>query len=464
MFGRGKEGGQARSIAQRLFVSAIFWSVALLLVAGVIISGIYRRATEQAFDQRLGVYLSAIVADVATPGDDQRLEPGQLGEPQFELTLSGWYWEITRLDVDKPEFRASRSLFAAQLPRLADLGVEAGLGGARSGYATGPEGRRIRIVERVIDIGDSGIYLVQVAAATEEVEAQIWRFYVELTVTFGVLAVALAGAAAMQVRFGLRPLRALQDEVSAIRQGERDRIEGRFSEDLAPLAGELNLLIASNREILERARTQVGNLAHGLKTPLSVLLNDARMERSALAEKVEEQARIMTDQVTWHLDRARAAARTNVIGAVTEVEPVVAALIRTFEKIHADRGLAFMAQVEPGLKFRGERQDFEELIGNLLDNAGKWARSRVEIRVFPQAGLEAGRPAFGAVIDDDGPGLRPELRAQALARGRRLDETKPGSGLGLSIVTDLVALHGGEVRLEDSPLGGLRVRLLLPMV
>ena len=464
MFGRGKEGGQARSIAQRLFVSAIFWSVALLLVAGVIISGIYRRATELAFDQRLGVYLSAIVADVATPGDDQRLEPGQLGEPQFELTLSGWYWEITRLDVDKPEFRASRSLFAAQLPRLADLGVEAGLGGARSGYATGPEGRRIRIVERVIDIGDSGIYLVQVAAATEEVEAQIWRFYVELTVTFGVLAVALAGAAAMQVRFGLRPLRALQDEVSAIRQGERDRIEGRFSEDLAPLAGELNLLIASNREILERARTQVGNLAHGLKTPLSVLLNDARMERSALAEKVEEQARIMTDQVTWHLDRARAAARTNVIGAVTEVEPVVAALIRTFEKIHADRGLAFTAQVEPGLKFRGERQDFEELIGNLLDNAGKWARSRVEIRVFPQAGLGAGRPAFGAVIDDDGPGLRPELRAQALARGRRLDETKPGSGLGLSIVTDLVALHGGEVRLEDSPLGGLRVRLLLPMV
>lgn len=464
MLGRGKAGGQTRSIAQRLFVSAIFWSVALLLVAGVIISGIYRRATEQAFDQRLGVYLSAIVADVATPGDDQRLEPGQLGEPQFELTLSGWYWEVTRLDVDKPEFRASRSLFAAQLPRLADLGVEAGLGGARSGYATGPEGRRLRIVEREIDIGDSGIYLVQVAATTEEVEAQIWRFYVELTVTFGVLAVALAGAAAMQVRFGLRPLRALQDEVSAIRRGERDRIEGRFSEDLAPLAGELNLLIASNREILERARTQVGNLAHGLKTPLSVLLNDARMERSALAEKVEEQARIMSDQVTWHLDRARAAARANVIGAVTEVEPVVGALIRTFQKIYADRGLAFAAEVEPGLKFRGERQDFEELIGNLLDNAGKWAAGRVEIRAFPQAGLEAGRAVFEAVIDDDGPGLPQESRAQALARGRRLDETKPGSGLGLSIVTDLVALHGGEVWLEDSQLGGLRVRLRLPMV
>ena len=460
----GLRGGGARSIAQRLFVSAILWSVALLLVAGVIISNIYRRTTEQAFDQRLDVYLRAIVADVATPGDDQRLEPGQLGEPQFELTLSGWYWEVTRLDADKPEFRASRSLFASQLPKLSQLGAQAGLGGSRSGYATGPEGRRIRIVEREIDIGDSGIYLVQVAATTEEVEAQIWRFYVSLALTFGFLAVALAGAAAMQVRFGLRPLRALQEEVSSIRKGERDRIEGRFSEDLAPLAGELNLLISSNREILERARTQVGNLAHALKTPLSVLLNDARTEDTPLAEKVEEQARIMSDQVTWYLDRARAAARSNVIGAVTEVEPVIGALIRTFQKIYAGRGQVFAVEVEAGLKFRGERQDFEEIIGNVLDNAGKWALGQVEIRAFRAADTGDGRPCFEIVIDDDGPGLPQEARAQALARGRRLDETKPGSGLGLSIVTDLVAVHGGAIGLEDSPLGGLRVRLRLPGV
>ena len=457
-------GGKARSIAQRLFLTAIVWSVALLLVAGIILSGLYRSATERAFDQRLDVYLRAIVADVATVGDDPRLEPGQLGEPQFELTLSGWYWEVTRLDADKPDVRASRSLFAAQLPRLSSLGVQAGLGGSRSGYATGPEGRRIRIVEREIDVGDSGIYLIQVAATTEEVEAQIWRFDLALAITFGVLAIALAGATAMQVLFGLRPLRALGQEVSAIRQGERDRIEGSFPEDLAPLAGELNLLISSNREILERARTQVGNLAHALKTPLSVLLNDARTEESALADKVEEQARIMSDQVTWYLDRARAAARTTVIGAVTEVEPVIGALVRTFQKIYGDRELAFAAEVEPGLKFRGERQDFEEMIGNLLDNAGKWASGQVEIRVLRGADAGAGRPEFEIIIDDDGPGLPPETRAQALARGRRLDETKPGSGLGLSIVSDLVAVHGGAVALEDSPLGGLRVRLRLPVV
>ena len=457
-------GGKARSIAQRLFLTAIVWSLALLVVAGIILSGLYRGATERAFDQRLDVYLRAIVADVATPGEDPRLEPGQLGEPQFELTLSGWYWEVTRLDAEKPDVRASRSLFASHLPRLSTLGIQAGLGGSRSGYATGPEGRRIRIVEREIDIGDSGIYLIQVAATTEEVEAQIWWFDLALAITFAVLAIALAGAAAMQVRFGLRPLRALQQEVSAIRQGERDRIEGSFPEDLAPLAGELNLLISSNREILERARTQVGNLAHALKTPLSVLLNDARTEETPLAEKVEEQARIMSDQVTWYLDRARAAARTTVIGAVTEVEPVFGALLRTFQKIDDDRELAFTAEVEPGLKFRGERQDFEEMIGNLLDNAGKWASGRVEIRALRGADAGAGRPEFAITIDDDGPGLPPETRAQALARGRRLDETKPGSGLGLSIVSDLVAVHGGAVTLEDSPLGGLRVRVRLPVV
>ena len=299
---------QAPSIAQRLFLSAITWSVLLLLVAGVIISNFYRRTTEQAFDQRLGVYLRALVADVATPGDDPRLEPGQLGEPQFELTMSGWYWQVTRLDTDKPEIRASRSLFTAELPRLANLGVPPGLGGSRRGYATGPEGQRLRIVEREIDVGDSGIFLVQVAATTEEVQYQIWQFELALTVTFAILAIALAGAAALQVRFGLRPLRNLREEVSAIRRGESERIEGHFPEDLAPLAGELNLLISSNREILERARTQVGNLAHALKTPLSVLINEARNEHSPLADKVDEQATLMRDQVSWYLDRARAAA------------------------------------------------------------------------------------------------------------------------------------------------------------
>ena len=252
-----------RSIETRLFLSAVFWSACILIVSGVILSEINFHAAELDFDERLGVYLRALVADVAAAGDDAH-SGGQLGEPMFELPLSGWYWQITRLDSAKPDVRASRSLFAERLPQLADSGVQATPGGARRGYAIGPDDRRLRIVERFIDAGDDGRYLVQVAASPEEMTADIQGFNLSLGLTFGLLGLALVLSTAVQLRFGLRPLRRIREGVAAIRRGEGERIEGRFPPDLAPLASELNLLIASNREIVERARTQVGNLAHAL--------------------------------------------------------------------------------------------------------------------------------------------------------------------------------------------------------
>lgn len=450
------------SIAQRLFISAIGWSVALLLIAGVIFSTLYSRTAEQALDQRLNVYLRALVADLVTSAEDKKFELGQLGEPQFELPLSGWYWQITQLVEENPTVRASRSLFAYRLPPLADLKIPAGLGGARQGYSVDPEGRRIRIIEREIEVDDYGTFRVQVAANTNEVERQVWHFQIILIITFVILALGLAGASVLQVQFGLRPLRSLQDEVSAIRRGEREKIEGRFPDDLAPLAGELNLLIAANREILERARTQVGNLAHALKTPLSVLLNEAKTESPSLADKVHDQVAIMRDQVTWYLDRARAAARAAVVGASTEIEPVVTSLLRTFSKVYSERSIDFHGGISADLRFRGEKQDLQEIIGNLLDNAGKWAAARVEVSATAIPESAESRASIELFIDDDGPGLPEGSRQEALARGKRLDETKPGSGLGLAIVADLVAGHGGEIALEDSPLGGLRVRLRLP--
>ena len=434
----------------------------LLLVAGLIFSTLYTRTAEEALDQRLNVYMRALVADLVSSAEDKKFQLGQLGEPQFELPLSGWYWQITQLGEENPTVRASRSLFAYRLPPLADMGIPAGLGASRQGYSTDPEGRRIRIVEREIEVDDYGIFRVQVAANTSEVERQVWRFQITLIITFTILALGLAGTSFLQVQFGLRPLRALQDEVGAIRRGERDKIEGRFPDDLAPLAGELNLLIAANRDILERARTQVGNLAHALKTPLSVLLNEASGETTSLSDKVRDQVNIMRDQVTWYLDRARAAARAAVVGASTPVEPVVNSLLRTFTKVYGERGIEFHGRISTGLRFRGEKQDLQELIGNLLDNAGKWAASRVEITGDNLPEAPDSRASIELFIDDDGPGLPVSQRAEALARGRRLDETKPGSGLGLAIVADLVAGHGGEIFLEESPLGGLRVRLRLP--
>ena len=213
-----------------------------------------------------------------------------------------------------------------------------------------------------------------------------------------------------------------------------------------------------------RARTHVGNLAHALKTPLSVMLNEAAARsEDPFAAKVREQTDIMRDQVARHLERARLAARVATIGTVTDVRPVVTALARTMEKIHHDRGIAIDLDAPENARFRGERQDLEEMIGNLVDNACKWAQSRVAVEAISErSDASADRHFVRIVVDDDGPGLSPQQREQVARRGRRLDETKPGSGLGLSIVVELASLYGGGLTLGTAPIGGLRAELLLP--
>ena len=453
-----------RSIASRLFASAAFWSLAILLIAGFALSHLYASTAEQDFDQRLAFYLKALVADTASPGEETRTAPGQLGEPQFELSLSGWYWQITRLDKSPPEIKSSRSLFGGQLPRLSEATPQV-TPGFRKGFVSGPDDRALRIIERVIDIGEEGRFLIQVAATTDDIEDEINAFRLSLALTFGVLALALSVSTALQLRFGLAPLRRLQQGLAAIRSGEAARIEGAFAPDIAPLAGELNLLIAANLEVTERARTHVGNLAHGLKTPLSILVNEADADKGPLAAKVREQARVMQDQIDYYLDRARAAARAVNFGAGAPVEPMIAGLVRTFQKIHAGRRFDVDPPASAGLRFRGEKQDFEEMAGNLIDNAAKWARTQVRIAVRPDAQPDAGgRQFFVLEISDDGPGLAPAQREAAVKRGQRLDETKPGSGLGLSIVADLAGLYGGALSLSEGSLGGLSARLRLPCV
>ena len=206
---------------------------------------------------------------------------------------------------------------------------------------------------------------------------------------------------------------------------------------------------------------QVGNLAHALKTPLSVLTNEQTGDRAALAAKVQEQTAIMRDQVSYYLDRARVAARAGAIGAATDVGPLIEGLLRTFRKIYPDRLLE--SACTETMRFLGEKQDLEEMVGNLLDNACKWARERVIVTVASETAT-AGRVNIVILIDDDGPGLAPDLRAEAMKRGRRLDETKPGSGLGLSIVGDLAAAYRGDFTLDESAMGGLRATLRLPGV
>jgi signal transduction histidine kinase len=452
------------SLALRLFLSATTWTVVILVVTGVVLSSIYRSAVERAFDRRLGVYLRTLIADVATPEENAGKFPQSLGEPLFDLPLSGWYWQVTRLDAPTPDVRSSRSLWDMSLPHLASLGISSAPGGARAGYAQGPEGQELRIVERTLDLGQDGRYLVAVAGDAAEIENEIYSFDSALLGTFAVLAAVLLLTTTFQVRFGLAPLKRISNGLAAIRAGSAERLEGAFPQEIAPLARETNALLDANREIVGRARTHVGNLAHALKTPISVILNEASAHGpDSFALKVREQTEIMRDQVTRHLERARLAARIAVVGTVTEVREVVTALARTMEKIHHQRGIAIDIDAPEGVRFRGERQDLEEMVGNLVDNAFKWAQARVAVEVFSErADVKDDRRTVRILFDDDGPGLSPQQREQVARRGRRLDETKPGSGLGLSIVVELASLYGGAVSLGTAPIGGLRAELILP--
>jgi signal transduction histidine kinase len=462
-----RPGARFGSIAARLVLSGAFLSFAILLAAGIVLSAVYRAQSEAAFDGRLHVYLKALVADVAAFGENDRSEPGNLGEPRFELPLSGWYWQIAQIDTDRDSqqtLKTSKSLFAARLPRLSELGVPPRANGVSEAYAVGPDNRPVRLIERTIDLGDDGRYAISIAGDASEIESEVTRFNTALFLTFLLLAVALALSSIAQVRFGLKPLVDVRQALGQIRRGEKQHIDGAFPSEIAPLASEINQLVDANRDIIERARTQVGNLAHALKTPLSVMVNEAEGSDTLLAGKVLEQTSVMKDQVQFYLDRARAAARAAAIGTVTDVEPVVAGLLRAFTKICRDRGIAFEASGLEGLRFKGEKQDLEEMAGNLIDNAGKWASAAVSVSAESGPDLGEERPSFALIIDDDGPGLPPDKREEATRRGRRLDETKPGSGLGLSIVVDLAQLYGGQLKLEDSPKGGLRARLVLPAV
>lgn len=450
------------SLATRLFLSATAWVVIILALTGIVLSSVYRQASERAFDRRLNLYLRTLVAEVATPDEPPDRQFQSLGEPLFDLPLSGWYWQIARTDGDKPDTRASRSLWDRKLSHLEDQGVELSAAGVRLGYVDGPEGQNLRMVERPVDLGADGKYLVTVAGDATEIFEETRTFDYYLAGTFIALAIGLGLTTIFQVRFGLAPLKRISDAIADIRSGRAERLEGEFPVEIAPLARETNALIDANHQIVERARTHVGNLAHALKTPLSVIINEASAhDADPFAAKVLEQADVMRDQVAHHLQRARIAARVSIIGTITEVAPVIDALRRTMAKIHRDRGIAVDAEIDAAAKFRGERQDLEEMVGNLVDNACKWA----ERRVFIGVGLE--RDAGGAaqlriVVDDDGRGLSAAERAQVSRRGQRLDESKPGSGLGLSIVTDLAALYGGGLTLGTAPTGGLRAELRLP--
>ena len=273
------------------------------------------------------------------------------------------------------------------------------------------------------------------------------------------VAVGLLGVGLVLLRRGLSPFDQLRSRLAALRDGRERRIEGAYPAEVQPLVDDLNALLAHRDELVQRATAKAGDLAHGLKTPLAVLSQEAERAQAQghgeWAAAVSQQVQRMRRQVDYHLAHAAAAGGT-APGVRCSVSVCVDGLTRTLQCLYAGRGLRIEAHVSSDHLVRGSREDLDEMLGNLLDNACKWARSRVSV--------ESSRSdAIVVTVDDDGPGLSPTMREEVLKRGVRADESAPGYGLGLAIVRDLAELHGGSVSLDDSPsLGGLRARLRLP--
>ncbi|VAV95930.1 Sensor histidine kinase [hydrothermal vent metagenome] len=457
---------RVNSLSFRLTASAAAVSIVLLVVAGLLLINLFSSAVERNFDARLQAVLDGLLANVEVAENQQLNIQGQIADTRFRLPLSGWYWQVTPVEEKSQAGLASPSLLEARLkPAPGDLAERDASDIARF-FLTDSNNTRLRVIEQRFTLfGGEQHYSFIVAGNFDELKQEIAAFTGTLIIVLGLLGVGLLAALMVQVRYGLKPLRLLRRELSEIRRGNSEQLAGEFPVEIKPVADELNLLIHSNTEIIERARTQVGNLAHALKTPLSVLANEARLSKGKLSSKVDEQTEIMRTQVELYLDRARRAARARSIGVATKVREACDGLARTLMRINMDRGLQIEVNCPEELKFRGEKQDFEEMLGNLMENASKWADREI---VVTGALLEEDngddRKWVVISVGDDGPGLPEETRHEALIRGRRLDETKPGTGLGLSIVSETAAMYDGTIELGASELGGLLVTLKLPSV
>jgi signal transduction histidine kinase len=455
--------GFARSLQARLLAIAVALSLLVLASLGLWLSLQYRASAMRGLDADLQVVLDSLVA-AAEYRDGAIVLEEVPNDSRFQAPGSGRYWQVARWARSaKPiPLQQSDSLWdEASLPWPAS-GPSALLerpGKTSFSNVAGPFEQPVRLATQIVQLPGLATPVAFFAAADRRPAlAEADRFATTLALALAALALGLTGMVYWQVKVGLAPLDRLRADVADVRRGKRARLEGDYPTEVAPLTDELNALLDHNRAVVERARTHVGNLAHALKTPISVLLNEARGQAGALAELVTRQADAMSRNVDHYLQRAQAAARAEAVGARCEVRPVLDDIARTLTRLYGrDRDLDLTVEPGAAFVFRGERQDFEEMAGNLMENACKYGGGAVRVTV-----AEAGARELDIAIEDDGPGLAPETRAQVLQRGVRLDETTPGQGLGLSIVADLARLYGGDLTLGESALGGLRATLRLP--
>ncbi len=430
---------------------AAVWIIPLLLFGGVALDRVLTSAITRNFDSQLDYALTAMIgsADLGEAGEVRFTRP--LGDQRFFEPYSGLYWQVTAQGQDA--FR-SRSLWDRELGPHPATGCLELCRYTSSRFA----GEPLRIAGRDIKLpGSKTLFHFQVAQSTRDLDDQVLSLRQILLWSLSVLGLGLLVLAALQSIYGLWPLRRISRAVAAIRSGESMRVPQDFPREIEPLVNEINELLDHTESQSEAARRHAGNLAHALKTPMSVLMGEIEGRDDPLARTVAQQVTMMRRHVDHQLARARAAGRRGASASRADVWPSLEAITRTVGRIHAGLEVTIDLAGDRSKVFRGERQDLEEMAGNLVDNAALHGGGRVFVTIG------GGPGQVEILVEDDGHGIAADDREKLFERGERLDTDKPGTGLGLAIVRDVAEIYGGSVALEESEdLGGLLVRLTLP--
>lgn len=448
-----------RSLAFRVVAFSTIWAILALIVIFTLITTLYRQASERGFDSLLSAHLFNLISSVGISETGVLTGSPDLGDLRFSEPNSGWYWSVLPASEGVSGERHSSSMTEPiPSPSVAEVPFNSAF--QRTYTTDGIDGEDLEVFESefVLDAKNHAARF-RVMGNQTELEQEISLFQRRLLTYLSLFGFGMISINAIAILLGLQPLRRVRAALAMVREGTAQRLTGRFPAEIEPLANETNALIENNRRIVERSRTQVGNLAHSLKTPLAVLINEGRTLGGSRGNLITEQAVSMQGQVEHYLQRARVAAQRDSVVYRTPVAPLVQRMGRVVQKLNPQITLTVSVPDEE-IVFAGEREDLEELLGNLLENAMKWARSSALVSV---ARVSSDGPAklFELSVEDDGPGIPEDKAREALMRGRRLDETKPGTGLGLAIVADLVNEYGGSLALDRSRLGGLRAIIRL---
>lgn len=445
------------SLRLRLMLGTLLWISIALIAASFVLTGYFKDYASKQFQASLQVHLDQLTTSFNVDIQGVPNLSQSLSDPRFNQPLSGLYWQINT--QDGVAALRSRSLWddIINLPPY-DLNLT----GIRTLTVTDPEVQTVQLLVRTITLEDqpNQKWILIVAGSTKELEHTLSDWSMRLTFFLIFLFVSLSIAAISQVMLSLSPLRSLQKSMENLRTSPMSRLKGTFPQEVQPLIDDFNMALDQNEQVISRARTQTGDLAHALKTPLAVLTNAAQRESKntagnhEFARLVSEQTAMMQRHIDWRLKRARTATTQDALHGEIEIAPVIEQLSRVMQRIHPLRTIALSVQCIPAdIRFYGEIQDLQEILGNLLDNAYKWAYSKITVHVSMTG------KKLTIVISDDGPGLLAEQYHQVVERGVRTDEKMPGSGLGLSIVQELVSLYQGSMELTQSADAGLCVTL-----